>query len=353
MSRDVALRVGILLPCRNEAAVIVRRLKNLALLEWPAGSSGHRVVVIDDHSEDATAELARQVAGEAIWDQVHVDVIASDGRPGKNGAIEAGLRALGEDVEFIVLTDADVLVDSKALLKLCEAFEADERLGMACGAQSFVQTLDPEGRTGAGSRGDSRSTSRAWDTWTARVRRFESRFGKLFSVHGQWLAWQRDLGLRPAPRVAADDVDLMLQARASARPRVSLVRDAHFFECKPATSSDSESQGLRRARAWFQVFRSEDPPTGLHGIDRLQWLLYSRLPARFPWIVLAFGIALVLGSGWVFGLVGACATLALLLLLGLSPLGREWRRTFSLILRARRLEQREAMPEAWEMRREP
>ena len=37
-----------------------------------------------------------------------------------------------------------------------------------------------------------------WDRWTARARRLESRFGALFSVHGQLLAWRAELGLLPS-----------------------------------------------------------------------------------------------------------------------------------------------------------
>ena len=44
------------------------------------------------------------------------------------------------------------------------------------------------------------------------MRAFESRFGKLFSVHGQLMAWRSCLGILPTPGYAADDLDLMLQA---------------------------------------------------------------------------------------------------------------------------------------------
>ncbi|MFT7669890.1 MAG: cellulose synthase/poly-beta-1,6-N-acetylglucosamine synthase-like glycosyltransferase [Planctomycetota bacterium] len=348
MSGQGHLRVGILLPCRNEERVIRRRIANLAQLHWPSDSGSNRVIVIDDHSTDATLELAREAMRHSSNDQFQMQVMCNEVRPGKNGAIEQGLLSLSGEVDLVFLTDADVLVEPGALLAVCAAFQSDELLGMACGSQVFVQVLDG---TGACS-GDLRSASAIWDRWTANVRRLESRFGKLFSVHGQWLAWRADLEISPKPGVAADDVDLMLQVRSGARPRVRMVPDARFYECKPAGGEAAESQGLRRARAWFQVFRPQSKPEGLRGLDRLQWFAYARVPAIFPWLcagVILVGLLLVGKTlGWTFALGG----LPLVVLLALTPFGREWLRTLRLIVQARRLERQEEMSEAWEMTRE-
>src|SRR5271167_2871201 len=48
-------------PARNEAETIGRAVTSLALQEYPGDFS---VVVVDDQSEDATAEIARKVAKE-------------------------------------------------------------------------------------------------------------------------------------------------------------------------------------------------------------------------------------------------------------------------------------------------
>jgi GT2 family glycosyltransferase len=242
------VKLGVLIPCRNEAAVIERKLANLARCE---GIAGAHVVVVDDGSEDGTAEKAL-AAG--------VRVVRNRERPGKPGALRTGIAELA-GCELFVLTDADVLLEPGALLELAAAFEREPALAMACGAQRFA------------------SGSTAYDRWTARVRRLESRFGRLFSVHGQLLAWRAGLGLVPTLGIAADDLDLMLQARRHGRVR--LVPSAVFLEEKCAAGPLADEQALRRARAYVQLVRARRSPLrGLLG--SLQWQFYARAPFCVP-----------------------------------------------------------------------
>jgi len=344
-------RVGVLLPCRDEAAVVERRLANLAALEWPAGVE-HRLVVLDDHSCDDTARLARELLTTRPIAGVRAEVVPNLVRPGKNGAIEAGLAALEGEVDLVVLTDADVLVEPGALVALVRAFEREPELGMACGAQAFVHELDPSGSAPSGVARGAGPAAAGWDRWTARARRLESRVGRLFSVHGQWLAWRAALDLRPRPGVAADDVDLRLQVAAGPCPRVRLVGAARFYETKPPPGAAAEAQALRRARAWFQVFDGRRRSPGRGWVDRLQWSAYAQLPGSLPEIVPTGAALILLGAGLALGAWAALVTLGLLAACAATPAGREARRTLRVILQARRLERAQAMPETWEMRRE-
>jgi len=83
------------------------------------------------------------------------------------------------------------------------------------------------------------------------VRAIESRFGLVFSVHGQLLAWRRDLALSPTAGIAADDLDLMLQVRARGL-RIEWVSAAQFVEVRAPRGKERELQALRRARAYVQ-----------------------------------------------------------------------------------------------------
>jgi cellulose synthase/poly-beta-1,6-N-acetylglucosamine synthase-like glycosyltransferase len=351
-SRQQQLCVGLLLPCRDEAAVIARRLANLALLAWPPCPRPHRLIVVDDHSQDGTAQGARAALEGLAFANVEVRVVPNCVRPGKNGAIIEGLAQLAQGVDLVVLTDADVLVEPGALLATCAAFAGDEGLGMACGTQVFTAELAHDGRCTAPDGGAPRPVGEAWDHFTAAVRRLESRWGKLFSVHGQWLAWRADLDLCPRTGVAADDVDLMLQVRSGARGRVRMLPDARFYECKPRSSAAARAQGLRRARAWFQVFAKPSGAAGLRKWDRLQWWSYAHLPGLLPWLGLAAGLSAGLLAAWAFGLPGLALALVALSVLLAAPTGRAWLRTLRLIAEARHLERLGALPEAWEMSRE-
>ncbi len=345
-----AMNVGVLVPCRNEERVIGRKLLNLLQLHWPAGLGSLRLLVVDDHSTDQTVERAQAHFGGALPDNVRLELIHNDVRPGKNGAIECGLAHLGQELDFVVLTDADVLVDSGALVSLCAAFRADPKLGMVCGTQVFVDALPGNGCALDAERGalaDDR-----WDRLTRGVRRLESRFGMLFSVHGQWLAWRADLGVQPAEGVAADDVDLMIQVRASRRPRVRMLSEVQFYEGKPAAGEALDVQALRRARAWFQVFARPQILAGWRGLGFVQGQLYRFLPGAAPSIALLCCVLSILVGSILWGMWGALAASSVLAVLLLSSAGRAWVRTLRLIHQAQRLERQAAMGEAWEMGRE-
>ncbi|MFI5098690.1 MAG: glycosyltransferase, partial [Candidatus Acidiferrales bacterium] len=55
-------RVVCVMPARNEAETIAQAVTSLAKQEYPGE---FRIVIVDDHSEDATADLARAAAQEA------------------------------------------------------------------------------------------------------------------------------------------------------------------------------------------------------------------------------------------------------------------------------------------------
>jgi hypothetical protein len=348
------LALGILVPCRNESAVIGRKLANLARAVWPGNeATPHRVVVVDDYSDDGTRERAREACARLFADLpgVVASVVANDVRPGKPGAVRQGIAAL-EGVDLIVLTDADVVLAEDALYELEHAFRADSRLAMACGAQSHVASVPLDGTRPRGSSAESTDTT--YDRLTAHVRGLESRFGSLFSVHGQLLAWRAALDLQPSFGIAADDLDLMLQVRerkgAQGTPSdVRLVPEATFYEAKPAAGPVADEQALRRARAYVQVMRAERQFAG--GIaSRLQCLAYRELPLAAPWLV-PVAIAVPLLTLACFAL-GPAGSLGALVALGfLLPPGRRLRKLLGIIRRAVRIERETPLAERWEMAR--
>ena len=343
--------LGVIVPCRDEAAVIERKLANLARLDWPPAARAHRVVVVDDGSRDASADraralLARDFAGAALQAQV----VPNGVRPGKSGAVEQGLRTLGDDVDLLVLTDADVVLERGALARLARAFGEDPALGMACGAQRFVRDLAADGRALGADGGAVRPAAGLYDRLTARVRALESRRGRLFSVHGQLLAWRRALHLVPTAGYAADDLDLMLQAR-QAGARIRLVDGARFLEVKTPAGPAREAQALRRARAYVQLLRHprlaelsrRGPP-----LARLQVQAYRWLPTSAPWWV-PLGLVLPCLAASVLLPPLAVATMWLLvgLLLVSSP-GRRLLRLLAAIQTASGRERRAPLSDRWE-----
>jgi hypothetical protein len=342
------MRLCVVVPCRDEARVVARKAANLARAAWPASERPHALVFVDDGSRDGTrtaAESALRAEFAGRTDVVARAIVNRD-RPGKPGAVLAGLAearlaaaVLSEarPGDLIVLTDADVVIEERALVELAAAFERDPRLALACGAQRFVAALAADGACRAPDGAEPRDAAGTYDRWTAAVRRLESRAGILFSVHGQLCAWRASLGIAPTPGVAADDVDLRFQvkARATEPRRVELVPSARFLEVKAAPGPERDAQAARRARAWFQALRGRAIPAR-GALERVQALLYRCAPRAAP---AASALALPALAALLFLLdqrVGAALVLALGAGVLLSPLGRRWIDLALLIERAAR-----------------
>jgi glycosyltransferase involved in cell wall biosynthesis len=290
---DRHVRLGVVVPARDEASTIQAKLADLAACEWPLAGDGraHVIVVVDDHSSDGTAELAQAYTAassptrqrlSAIGAEVHV--IASRDTPGKPGAIRAGLtrlRALGfaADDDIVLLTDADVGFEPGALVHVAAAFTSDPRLGMATGAQAYVAAAVGEQRDAGRRSGTAASDMRPYDRLFGFVRRCESRFGALLSVHGQLLAWRMSMALAPPDGRAADDLELVVAARDRSRPpRVRLLPGARFIERRAHGPEAEHAQALRRARAWFQHFGG---PAPRRPALALQWRVWALAPLVF------------------------------------------------------------------------
>jgi hopene-associated glycosyltransferase HpnB len=99
-----------IIPARDEAASIAPVVAALAKQDYPGEFS---VIIVDDHSEDATADLARQAAvksGAAARFHVMTAADLAPGWTGKLWALNSGVAAAEKSSpEFFWFTDADVV----------------------------------------------------------------------------------------------------------------------------------------------------------------------------------------------------------------------------------------------------
>lgn len=105
-----AYRIAVIIPARNEAAVVGQ---SLASLLRQTGNHSIHIFLVDDGSTDATAEIARQTAAQSGKSD-GLTIIAGKPLPagwtGKLWAVQQGIEAAqGFTPQFFLLTDADIL----------------------------------------------------------------------------------------------------------------------------------------------------------------------------------------------------------------------------------------------------
>lgn len=105
-SAPASPRVVAVIPARNEAPVVAQAIASLAAQQYPGELS---IVLVDDHSSDATAAQAHSAAPPDRLTVVAADPLPA-GWTGKLWAVSCGLRAASAlNPDYILLTDADIV----------------------------------------------------------------------------------------------------------------------------------------------------------------------------------------------------------------------------------------------------
>ena len=112
--------VAVIIPARNEASVLARCLASVLAQDFPGRVS---IVLVDDCSDDGTADVARGFASP------HLTVLTGLPRPvawsGKLWAVAQGLEQAG-DATYCFLTDADIEHAPNHLSTLVKKAECDQ-----------------------------------------------------------------------------------------------------------------------------------------------------------------------------------------------------------------------------------
>jgi hopene-associated glycosyltransferase HpnB len=123
-------RVIALVPARNEADVIAQSLKSLLAQDYPGPFS---VILVDDHSSDATTACAKEAA-EALDAAEHLSLIEAGDLPvgwsGKLWALNEGLAMAVQaapPADYLWLSDADITHRPATLTRLVAKAEGEAR----------------------------------------------------------------------------------------------------------------------------------------------------------------------------------------------------------------------------------
>ena len=108
--RDRPLRIGVVIPARNESANIEPCLASLA----PFRDCADQIIVIDAASSDATASLAQQAGARVIRLSEHH----------RGYAVAAGFEALSSAVDVVLIVHADMRFSLNARAAIVSALTA-------------------------------------------------------------------------------------------------------------------------------------------------------------------------------------------------------------------------------------
>ncbi|TDY46265.1 hopene-associated glycosyltransferase HpnB [Alicyclobacillus sacchari] len=111
-------KVCAVVPARNEAAVLPETLPSLLLQDYPGE---FQIILVDDHSEDETSDVARAIA-QTFRRADRLQIVKAhplpNGWAGKVWAMQNGLRHVPADAEYILFTDADIRHPASSLSSL-------------------------------------------------------------------------------------------------------------------------------------------------------------------------------------------------------------------------------------------
>ncbi len=114
-------RICAVVPARNEAELLPVTLRSLLLQDYPGSL---QVILVDDHSTDGTAQVARETALAANRSEALTLLAAEPLPPGWSGklwAMQQGIQsAQAQQPDYLLLTDADIEHDPANLRSLVE-----------------------------------------------------------------------------------------------------------------------------------------------------------------------------------------------------------------------------------------
>ena len=203
--------ITIMIPAYNEQQWIAEKIRNLAVLDYPA--SHLRVIIGCDGCSDDTATIAKQTANETECKHLAIDIHEFEHNRGKVAVINEMIR--GIDSELVALSDASALVSVDALLLAAEHFK-DASIGVL---SSCYRLLNP------GSTGEI-----AYWHYQRSIKTSEAVLGSTLGAHGAFYLFRRSLFRPLAADTINDDTATIAKQTANETECKHLAIDIHEFE---------------------------------------------------------------------------------------------------------------------------
>ncbi|MDH7514413.1 MAG: glycosyltransferase [Bacteroidota bacterium] len=261
-----SLSVTVVIAAHNEASRIERLVRCLSRQSRPMRNP--HVILVDDRSDDGTAERARAAVGNGLClEIIRIDTTPPGVSP-KKWALHCGISATETDI--VLLTDADCMPEPMWVEGMLQAFETGADI--VCGLSPMT---DGKGFTGAYAEYETARTAVQYVS--------AARLGVPYMAVGRNWGFRRALyercaGLAPLFTTLGGDDDLLFQRMLTLEPKVTVVT-RRGTRC-PTTAPHSFRAMLRRKLRHFRVSMryAAGPRTALALLTICEWTALVFLP---------------------------------------------------------------------------
>lgn len=261
--------VSVIVPAHDEEESIGRKLENTLALDYPAGRL--EVLVASDGSTDQTNEIVGRCRDE------RVRLLKLD-RSGKVRTLnEAARRARGE---ILVLTDANGMLDTDALVRLVEPF-GDPTVGAVCG-RKVCHSAQRADATQVGER--------LYWRYSQWQKRCESALGSAFGADGSLYALRRELYPTIGDPGQVDDIAISSRVVLSGY-RLVHAPDAVVREPPPEDGLAELARKVRVVNQTLPALLNLGPRLWTSGFYSLQLVSHKLLRYAVPFLLVALAVS--------------------------------------------------------------
>ncbi|WP_312087363.1 glycosyltransferase [Acinetobacter variabilis] len=283
-------RITMLVAAYNEAASIEDTLVSINQQKYPGKL---QVIVINDGSQDETAEIVRKAESRFPW----LTLLDLKQNAGKAHALNEGLKLAEHDL--VITVDADSYLHRIALINIVERYVADPPNTRAVAGKILVRN----------SRTNLLTKTQEWDYFLgiSATKRLQSLYQGTLVAQGAFSIYDRNalIEVGGSPECVGEDI-VLTWALLNAGYRIGHCEDACLFTNAPMTLKVFVKQRQRWARGMIEAFIKH--PSILIKPRLSTFFIYWNL--FFPWLDIAFtfcfipGIILAcFGHYWIVGIM--------------------------------------------------
>lgn len=231
-------KVAIIVPTFNESGTIDFKLKNLAKLDYPKGST--QMLFVDSASTDSTVERIRKFAEDHR--DMNIKALVESERRGKSSALNACLESCDGDV--IIVSDADCFWPSN-ILNRALPYLADPEVGAISGPKKLLNS-------GAS------SATKSEDAYLESMNLMklgESKSSSTILFEGGFSAYKKEALDSFDPYITGSDDSGTVITLLEKGYRSIMVQEAEFFTTFPRTWKGKIAMKARRANQLVRLFR--------------------------------------------------------------------------------------------------